>query len=274
MLFDSGGKDLPLTAWILSAGFLLASASGAFAQTAPLPGPSAGGPAGFLPRSAFFVSVAGMQTDDPRFSLAQRSRADLDLFGYGIGRVNFLMDVELVMGSERRAFDLNQANVIFELSSSYGLGPIEVAAVAHHASRHVVDRQFDRVPAWHTLGGRAEHRFRTPQSAFAVSLEYGRVVQHTFVDYFWTSQLTIRFDRRLRPGAHVFASGAGGLVGVDRAMLNRGRQAGGRGEGGVHLATERASADLFAAYERRVDGYPWSREAASWFELGVRLGAR
>src|SRR5438874_1349267 len=131
-----------MIAWVLACGFLFALVSGAFAQTAPVPESSSGEPRGFLRRSAFFVSVAGMQTDDPRFSLVHRGRADIDLFSYRRGRVNFLIDTELVMGSERRAFDLNQANVIFETSASYGLGPIDVAAVVHHDSRHVVDREF------------------------------------------------------------------------------------------------------------------------------------
>jgi hypothetical protein len=260
-----------VTAWPLATGFLFAFASGAFAQTAPVPGPSTGEPAGFLPRSAFFVSVAGMETRDPRFSLVQRSQADLDLFGYRKGRVNFLIDTELVMGSERRAFDLNHANVIFETSLSYGLGPIDVAAVVHHDSRHVVDREFDRVPAWHTIGVRAGHVFLMRRSTIDLNVEYGRVVQHTFVDYMWTSQLTIRLDRTLRPGFRVFGSASGGLIGVDRAVLNRGRQTGARAEGGVHLAGERATLTLFAAHERRVDGYPTSREPTSWFELGFRL---
>src|SRR5258708_33318376 len=212
-----------MTVGLLSAGFLFAIVSPAFAQTAPVPGPSTGEPHGFLSRSSFFVSVAGMQTDDPRFSLVQRSRADLDLFNYHAGRVHLLIDTALVMGSERRAFDLNHVNVIFEMSSSYGIGPIDVAAVVHHDSRHVVDREFDRVPAWHTIGARAGHAFLMRQSTIDIGLQYGRIVQHTFVDYRWTSQLTIRLDRTLRSGVHLLASGTGGLVWVDPAVLNRGR---------------------------------------------------
>ena len=271
---DENHNMQPITDRLLPIGFLFAFVPGAFAQTAPLPGISTGEPPGFMSRSAFFVSVAGMQIDDPRFSFVQRSRADLDLFCYRKGRVNLLVDTELVMGSERRAFDLNHANVIVETSSSYRLGPIDVAALVHHDSRHVVDREFDGVPAWNTVGARAEHLFLTRQSTIDVSLEYGRVVQHTFVDYTWTSQLTIRLDRTLRPGAHVFASSSGGLVGVDRTVLHRGRQRGARAEGGVYFVAERAAVDLFAAYERRVDGYPTSREPSSWFELGFRLSAR
>jgi hypothetical protein len=263
-----------MTATPIATAILFASVSAAFAQTAPVPQPATGDPRGFLTRSAFFLSVAGLATDDPRFSLSQRTGGDLDLFSYGKGRVNFLIGTELVMGRERRAFDLNQVNVTFETSLSYRLGPIDVAGVVHHDSRHVVDREFDRVTAWHTLGVRAGHLFRARQSTIDLSLDYGRVVQHTFVDYAWTSQLTIRLDHTLRPRAHVFASGSGGIVGVDRAALNRGRQTGGRVEGGVQFVAERGIVDLFSAYERRVDAYPTSREPSSWFEFGVRLGAR
>jgi hypothetical protein len=268
---------MSVTARLLVIGWLTAFAASppaAFAQTAPVPGPSPGEPLGFLTRSAFFVSFAGLQTDDPRFSLVERGQADLDLFSYRHGRVNFLIDTELLMGSERRTFDLNHANVILEMSSSYRFAPMTVAAVLRHDSRHVVDREFDRVPAWHTVGARAERLFLTPKSTIDVSFEYARLVQHTFVDYTWTSQLTIRLDRTLRPRAHVFARGSGGLVGVDRSVLNRGPQTGAHAEGGVHFVAERAGVDLFAAYERRVDGYPTSREASSWFELGFRLGSR
>jgi len=115
--------------------------------------------------------------------------------------------------------------------------------------------------------------FLPRQSAIDVSLEYGRVVQHTFVDYTWTSQVTIRLDRTLWPSAHVFASGSGGLVGVERAVVNRGRQTGARAEGGVRFLRERGIVDFFSAYERRVDGHPTSRQPASWFEFGFRLGA-
>jgi hypothetical protein len=63
-------------------------------------------------------------------------------------------------------------------------------------------------------------------------------------------------------------------VGVDRPVLGRTAQNGGRIEGGVHLPGQRALFDLFAAHERRVDGYPTSREPSSWLEFGFRLVTR
>ena len=159
-----------------------------------------------------------METEDPRFSLLERNRADVDLAAYRRGRINFFIDTELIMGSERRAFDLNQANIIFETSASYRVGLFDIAGVVHHVSRHVVDREFDRVPAWHTIGPRIERTIVTPNSTTDIMADYGYVVQHTFVDYRWTSQLTLRVDRTVGRRAHLFASGRTGSVGVDRPV--------------------------------------------------------
>ena len=258
---------------VLVAGCLLAAGHAVSAQTAaPVPAPIVSDETGLFPRAALFVSLAGMQTSDPQFSWVERSRGDLDLVGYRHGRVNFLIDTELVMGSERRSFDLNQANIIFELSGSWRAGAVEIAGVAHHVSKHVVDREFDRVPAWDTVGARATYAVATPASQASVTLDYGRIVQHTFVDYAWTSQLTARFEGAIAGRARAFLFGSGGLIGVDGTLPGRDTQKGGRIEGGVRVSPARGAAEVYAALEHRVDAYPTSRLPTSWFELGVRLG--
>jgi hypothetical protein len=244
----------------------------AAAQTAPLPAVATGDDKGFLTRGAFSASLAAIETADPRFSSVERSRADIDLGGYPKGRINLFFDGELVLGSERRRFDLNQGNVIVETSASYRIGSLELTGVLHHESRHVVDRPSDRVPAWHTIGARATQAYVIGPSALAVTVDYGHVLQSTFVDYRWTSQLTLRYDRRIADAAHLFAIGSGGLVGVNELIANRDTQVGARFEAGVRLPGAHAAADLFSAYERRVDGYPTSRQPSSWFEIGFRLG--
>ena len=246
----------------------------ATAQTAPLPGVSNGDPNGFLTRASWFLAVARMESDDPRFSEVARTRVDVDLVHYPRGRVNQFFDAEFVMGSEHRAFDLNHDNIVFETSASCRVASIDFAGVFHHASRHLIDRAFDRVVAWHTVAARGERVFVGRQSIVAVTIEYAQVVHRTFVDYDWTSQATIRFDRALGSRARVFASASSGIVGVDPAVVNRSRQDGSRVEGGVHVAGQRAGVDLVAAYERRVDGFPTSREPSSWFEVGFRLSSR
>ena len=242
------------------------------AQTAPLPAGARGDETGFLTRGAFVASLAGIETADPRFSTVERSRADVDLGAYPRGRINLFFDGEFVMGSERRRFDLDQGNFIVETSASYRIGSLELTGVVHHESRHVVDRPSDRAVAWHTIGARVTQAYTIGPSALAVTLDYGHVVQSTFVDYRWTSQLTLRYERPIADAAHLFATGSGGLVGVNELIANRDTQVGARFEAGVRLPGAHAAADLFSAYERRLDGYPTSRQPSSWFEIGFRLG--
>jgi len=63
------------------------------------------------------------------------------------------------------------------------------------------------------------------------------------------------------------------LVGVD-GSFNRGTQRGGRAEGGVRLDGERGAVEMFVASERRIDAFPLSPAAMSWFSAGVRFVSR
>jgi len=252
----------------------VASATAASAQTAPLPAPYAPDDPGFLTRAAWALSVAPMASDDPQFSWSVRQRFDLDVAQYPRGRVNLFFDNEVVMGSERRAFDFNHGNIMFETSASARIGGVDASVVFHHVSRHLIDREAGRVAAWHTVAARVERPFTIDRTTVAVAAEYHRVVQHTFVDYAWTSQLTLRADSPFDNGVRFFGSASGGFIGVDGTIPDRGRQAGGRLEAGVHLPGRRAGFELFAAYEHRIDGYPLGRVPVSWVEGGFRFASK
>ena len=197
---------------LLAAAFLLALAPRAFAQTEPRPGPPIPESKGLLTRAAFSVAVARMETDDPRFSLIERGRADLDLVAYRRGRINFFIDTELVIGSERRAFDIESGeHHLRNLRVLPVCGLFDIAGVAHHVSRHVVDRELIACrPGTPSARGSADNRHAGFDDRHHG--RYGYVVQHTFVDYRWTSQLTLRVDRTVARRAHVFASGRTGWV--------------------------------------------------------------
>lgn len=245
---------------------------GAAAQTPAPPSPAA--PVGFLTRTAFFLSFAHMDSGDPRFTWVGRLRADLDVIGYQKGRLNVFMDDEGVLGSERRAFDLNHQNFIFEASASYRVRSTDVAAVYHHESRHLSDRETDRAIAWNTVGVRATRRWDPHPSTVSASAEFEHVLQHTYVDYAWTSLAAVRIDRPVNERAGIYAAASGGLVGVDGRIAGRERQCGARLEGGVRLAGVIGGLDLFGAYERRIDGYPLSRQRSRWVEVGFRISTR
>jgi hypothetical protein len=265
-----------VTAWSLR-GSLLAIAIGAStasAQTAALPAPNAPDDAGYLTRAAWLLSVAPMKSADPRFAWSMRNRFDVDLARYPRGRVNLFFDNEVVLGRERREFDFNHGNIMFETSASARVGGVDLAFVFHHVSRHLIDREAGRVAAWHTVAGRVERPFTIGRTAIAAAGEYHWLVQHTFVDYRWTSQVTVRAEHPFENGVRLFGTASSGVIGVDRVVADRDRQIGARAEGGVHLVGRRAGLDLFAAYERRVDGYPLGRAPVTWIEGGFRLGSR
>jgi hypothetical protein len=259
--------------WLFGAGVWLLWAARPVAQTAPLPALTTDESTGFLTRAAWLLSAAPLSSEDPRFAWSMRSRVDVDLARHPRGRVNLLFEDELVLGRERREFDFNQGSVILETSASVRLASIETSLVFHHVSRHLIDRPAGRVVAWHTVGGRAVRPFVVGRATVAPSVEYHGVVQHTFVDYDWTSQVSLRIDRPFAGERRLFAVASGGFIGVD-GTADRGRQNGHRVEAGVHLPGRRAALDLFAAHERRIDGYPFELGPQSWLEVGFRLSSK
>ena len=269
----------PISQLILALGVLAFSGT-VFAQTAPLPLPFSATVNGFLTRGDWLLSAAPMASGDPRFAWSVRQRFDVDVAHFPRGRVNLFFDNEIVMGRERREFDFNHGNVMFETSALAQIGGVDAALVFHHMSRHLIDRPVDRVVAYHTVGGRAEHVFAIGRSRVAPAAELHRVVQRTFVDYQWLSQFTVRADYPFDNGNRLFVTGSFGWDGVDRTALgdlgeplNREAQPGGRVEGGVHLLGRTIALDLYGAFERRVDAFPVARVPLSWLEAGFRLAS-
>ena len=70
-----------------------------------------------------------MVTPDRRFKWEGRVAFDLDLIAYRRGRLNFTGVYDAVLGDERREFDLNHGNYVFEMSASRRVQSVELAAV-------------------------------------------------------------------------------------------------------------------------------------------------
>ncbi len=222
-------------------------------------------------RSAFDVSFAHLTSDDPRFVWAARVTADVDVVDYVRGRIRFWGEYEGVLGSERRLLDLNHENFIVEGSSSWRVKSSELSAVFHHVSRHLSDRPNENVVAWNTFGMRATHALTAAGTHYAGYLEATHVLQHTFVDYAWTSTLRLDLDRPLSPRTSFVALATGSLVGIDESRSSRDRQCGARFEGGVFIRGRAGGVEFYTAYERRIDAYPLARQRARWWEVGFKL---
>jgi hypothetical protein len=231
----------------------------------------------FLARYNFHLSAYELlHVDDAsqRFSWDTHFGGSLDLVDYVGGRASLLIDYQAVLGSEFRPFDPNQGNYILEASASGRAASAEIAGVFHHVSRHLSDRAKRPAVAWNTIGGRVLRRLRAGGATVDVTLDIGRVVQHSFVDYTWMGGAELQVRHDVTPHVGVFAHASGQWYGVDGTQPNRGSQRGGMAEAGVRLTGPGAALELFAGLERRIDAYPLERVPRHWGLAGFRLLSR
>lgn len=228
----------------------------------------------FLPRADFSFSWGSFISSDPRFGWDGVIAVDIDVIGYPRGRLNFAADYEAVLGHEARPFEINHDNFGLDASASYQLRSFTMAAAFHHVSRHLSDRANANIVAWNVLDIRASRRFQVGRAGLEAEIGVGEVLQHTFVDYTWTSDVRLRLHRPVSDRVALVASGAGRLVGVDAARYGREGQCGAKIEAGVRLRGRAAALELVAGYERRIDGYPTERTRMRAFTFCFRITSR
>jgi hypothetical protein len=230
--------------------------------------PAGGSGAALLPRAEFAFAWGHLVTPDQRFMWLGELGFDLDIVDFGSGRLRFATEVEGIVGRERRLYDLNHGNYMFDFALSYRPAPhLEVEAIAEHVSRHLIDRDNPPVVSWNLAGARARYE----QAGWSGHLDFAWVTQPAAVDYRWISRLRVAHRRRVTPRLSVFATGDGEVVRVDEAARGKSRVCGGRIEGGIRVHGRAAAVELFAGYERRVDAFPLSPFRVRWFTAGFRI---
>ncbi len=244
--------------------------SAARAQTIDPTPPAPAAPT-FISRSVWLASFSALSSGDPRFAWIARVRADVDIFDYQRGRINFWGQYEGVLGRERRLLDLNHENFVVEGSASYRIRASEVSGVFHHTSRHLSDRPFDGVVAWNTATFRAAHQISSGATRYWGHAEISKVLQHSNVDYAWTGTIEFDVDHRFNPRASLVGMGTGSLFGIQNEPNSRNRQCGARGELGIVIHGDKGGMEFYVAYETRSDAYPSSHQHAHWAEVGFKL---
>lgn len=200
---------------------------------------------------------------------------DVDALDYRAGRLTIVGDYEGVLGAERHQLDLNHGNYMFEGGLSYRLRSVEFAGVFHHESRHLADRANDESISWNSVGLRALHTFRAGTNTISTAVDAAGVRGQHYVDYTWATNVRLSLMHPLARRAGIFATGTGGLKGVDPARAGRTQHlCGGRVEGGLRLQGESGAVEIFAGYERRIDAFPLDRGRTRWFTIGFRLTSR
>jgi hypothetical protein len=271
--------------------FVLALAAPAAAQeppsgaaaTAPDDAPSSP----FLARADFSFGFAGLHATDPRFDWHATIGFDLDVYGYSSGRLRFRGDYEAFLGRERRPYDLNQGNYVFEIAGTRRFKRVELGVQSQHVSRHLVDRENPPSISWNTVGVRAQSIW-TANTGLAGSgssetadagrsdrvdgeIEISRAMQQAYVDYSWISRAKLSWWRPLTSVASVKVRATGEVTGVKHGVVRNERVCGGRIEGSLQLRGRAAILEIFGGYERRIDAYPTDRFRVRWFTAGARV---
>ncbi len=229
----------------------------------------------FLSRADFFLQWSAIAATDERFSWQGKVSFDADLVDYGTGRLTLTADYEAILGSERRAYDLNQGTYRFEMTATRRIRSTEIAGVASHVSRHVVDRDNPPSISWNTAGARVRQRivFNDRATSIDARIDITRAMQQALVDYAWLSDARVSVRHAVRPNRRVelLADASGGVIGMQRARYGRPRVCGGRVEGGIRVNGAAAALEVFVGYERRMDAFPTDRFRVRMWTVGFRL---
>ena len=227
----------------------------------------------FLSRYSFHLNAEHLVSEDDRFSWDADLGGELDILDYGVGRATFLANYEVIVGNQFRRFDANQGNYDLAGSLSLRAGPVELASVFHHVSRHLSDRPKRDAIDWNMLGARVMADRAAGRLSLRGQLDARGVIQRSFVDYEWELAGVVNGSYEIRPRVAFIAGGHLRLLGTDGSR-DRGTQTGGRGEAGIRLEGAAAAVELFVAAERRIDPYPTQFYTDTWATAGFRIRSR
>ena len=241
----------------------VANAAPAFAQQ----------PVQFLPRFDFYLAAEYLSDDDRRFSWDADLGAEVDLVDYRVGRVTFVTNYEVVMGTQLRRFDPNQGNYILAGHASARAAGFEVAGEFYHQSRHLSDRVKIGAVDWNMLGARILRNTTRGRVDWLTRVDVRGVLQKSFVDYRWELDAEGRGRIGIAPRVSVISAAGVRVVGVD-GTRNRGNQTGFLAEGGVRFEGNVAAMEFFVAAERRIDPFPLEFGTVTWLKTGFRVLTR
>lgn len=263
-----------LACGIVAVGALLAFAHPAAAQVIGglRPTPISQSALGFLTRFDAHLTAARISGDgESQFKWDTDFGVDMDVFDLDMVRGNVFINVETMVGDERRAIDPNQSAYTFDLSVFTRLPRGELGTTFHHISRHLADRENPGAPSWNMLG--LSYGDRVQFGTFEVEV-IGRwlgMIESSEVDYEQEFTGYVRLLRPVSTRISVIGEVDGSLVLVNEAMFGRATQYGGRIEGGVRINGSAGAAELVIGRERRIDADVFSRTPIRWTRLAFRF---
>jgi hypothetical protein len=227
-----------------------------------------------LTKYNFHLSSGALTATDENFDWTADFGGDLDLLDFGTGRLNFLANYEVVLGTEFKNFDPNQGNYTLDGTLAFRVYAGDVAVVFHHISRHFGDRAKLFAVDWNSLGVKTKQTFKLGKGRVTAHAWFGKIVEHAYVDYTWEGEAGAEAELPLSPMYSMLVRGSANTFGVDHAIAARNRQNGGHAEVALRILGTGAIVELFTAYEKRIDALPIARESRHWAVAGFRLLSR
>jgi hypothetical protein len=225
----------------------------------------------FLSRFNFHIQAGAVSDPTEMFDWIADLGGDIDFVDYGRGRINFLAQYEVVMGTEYKSFDPNQGNYTLNLSATWRALGGEFLGVFHHISQHLGDRAKTFPIDWNTAGVQFYRPFVAGPVLMKGQAYAAKVVQKSYVDYTWDMGAGLDAQLPVSPRVSVMLRGSMQRMNVDASIADRSAQNGGHGEVALRVAGVRAQMELFCAYERRIDAAPVLRKPENWALAGFRF---
>ena len=235
--------------------------------------------AGIVPRSLGFLTayrlhLNGIRTTDNgdrSFGWDADIGADLDLFDLGFVRGNLFVNIESIVGDERRAIDPNQNNYTIDTTIFVRLPRGALGVTFHHISRHLADRLNTDAVAWNMAGLNYADRLRLgPAELYYSAAAYARVLR-AGVDYEYEFNARVRLEIPFESRVALILDVDGTAVEVDRDIYGRPMQHGARLESGLRIRGRAGTAEVILGRERRIDADPFERRPIRWTRLGFRF---
>ena len=238
----------------------------------PRPTPISEPALGFLTRFDAHLNAAGISGDgESQFEWDSDVGVDMDVFDLDLVRGNVFINVETMVGDERRPIDPNQSAYTFDLSVFTRLPRGEVGTTFHHVSRHLGDRENPGAPSWNMLGLSYGDRVRVGAFELEATGRWLGMIKRSEVDYEQEFNGSFRLLRPVSARVSILAEVDGSAVLVDEAMFGRPTQYGGRFEGGVRIAGGIGAVELLIGRERRIDPDVFSRTPIRWTRFAFRF---
>ena len=161
----------------------------------------------------------------------------------------------------------------YEFAPAVRVGPVEIAALLFHTSRHLHDVSSSGPVSWNRLGLRLAHAAVGGRWHLRWNVDgttYLAWPGH-YVDYRWdvsgTGRATYGASNRTAP----YVDGTWEVLRCQPQVAGRKWAVGARVEAGLALAFGTGRVDAFVAWDRRIDPTPYSRQTRAFFAFGARL---